>query len=480
MRSSDLTAGPRGRVIEDIYPLTALQQGLLLHTRLAVERGMYWTQTGLVLEGELDGGVLRRAWELVFARHAVLRSTVVWERMREPLSVVSRSVPLPWREVDLSGLAGAGQRRAVEEFLARDRAAGADFGAPSLVRLALLRLGRGRHQLVWSLHHLVMDGWSLPIVLGEVLEAYRALRAGVRPPDRAHRPFRDFVAWLAGRDPGEAAGYWRERLAGVGAPTVLGIERATGRAGQREQHVRVAGEVAAGLGEFARRRRLTVNTVVQGAWAVLMGVYSGSDDVVFGVTSSGRGGQVEGMESMVGLLINTTPARVRVDRDRPVAQWLAGLQEEQVRARQFEHTPLVAIQACSDIPAGQQLFTTLFALRKLPDVEALREEQARAGWTACAWNGNHRQAETIELPDSSLVVGTGRSARPPSPMTAPVLMMTLSGGWRGTWGCCWPRSPTDADVPLSGSAGADRRRAGAAGGGLERHGGAGPGCGRGA
>src|SRR6266704_1588296 len=123
MRSSDLTAGPQGRVIEDIYPLTALQQGMLLHTRLAVEPGM-----------------LRRAWELVFARHAVLRSTVVWERMREPLSVVSRSVPLPWREVDLSGLPGAGQRRAVEEFLAGDRARGADFGAPSLVRLALLRL----------------------------------------------------------------------------------------------------------------------------------------------------------------------------------------------------------------------------------------------------------------------------------------------------------------------------------------------------
>src|SRR6266567_1178728 len=284
MRSSDLTAGPQGRVIEDIYPLTALQQGMLLHTRLAVEPGMYWTQTGLVLEGDLDPGVLRRAWELVFARHAVLRSTVVWERMREPLSVVSRSVPLPWREVDLSGLPGAGQRRAVEEFLAGDRARGADFGAPSLVRLALLRLGRGRYQLVWSLHHLVMDGWSLPIVLGEVLEAYRALRAGVRPPDR------DFVAWRAGRDVREAAGYWRERLAGVSGPTVLGIERATGRVGQRERHVRLAGEVAAGLGEFARRRRLTVNTVVQGAWAVLLGVYSGSDDVVGGGGSGGGDG----------------------------------------------------------------------------------------------------------------------------------------------------------------------------------------------
>ena len=447
MRSSDLTAGPRGRVIEDIYPLTALQQGLLLHTRLAVERGMYWTQTGLVLEGELDGGVLRRAWELVFARHAVLRSTVVWERMREPLSVVSRSVPLPWREVDLSGLAGAGQRRAVEEFLARDRAAGADFGAPSLVRLALLRLGRGRHQLVWSLHHLVMDGWSLPIVLGEVLEAYRALRAGVRPPDRAHRPFRDFVAWLAGRDPGEAAGYWRERLAGVGAPTVLGIERATGRAGQREQHVRLAGEVAAGLGEFARRRRLTVNTVVQGAWAVLMGVYSGSDDVVFGVTSSGRGGQVEGMESMVGLLINTTPARVRVDRDRPVAQWLAGLQEEQVRARQFEHTPLVAIQACSDIPAGQQLFTTLFAFENYP-VEALREEQARAevDGLRVEWN-LFRQRDELGL---VLAAGTERSALATLAYDRARFDDDVIGRMAGHLGVLLTAIADDADVPLSG------------------------------
>ncbi|MFJ6574311.1 amino acid adenylation domain-containing protein, partial [Streptomyces sp. NPDC091292] len=160
--------------IENIYPLTALQKGMLFHTQLSEDPGMYWVQNGLLLEGELDLDALKRAWELVFSRHEVLRSAVVWEGVAEPLAVVSRSVPLPLREVDLSRLDEERRREAYEEFLAEDWARGVDFSAESLVRLALVRFGADRHQLVWSYHHLLLDGWSVPIVLGEVLEAYHA------------------------------------------------------------------------------------------------------------------------------------------------------------------------------------------------------------------------------------------------------------------------------------------------------------------
>ncbi|MFJ2264762.1 condensation domain-containing protein, partial [Streptomyces sp. NPDC087844] len=176
----DGVAGRFGTVLEDVYPLTALQQGMVFHSQLSSDAGMYWVQNGLLLEGELDVGALRRAWELVFARHEVLRSGVVWEGVPQPLAVVSRSVSLPWEVVDFS-LVGEGVRGRVDDFLAADWARGADFSAPTLVRLALVRLAVDRYQLVWSYHHLLLDGWSVPIVLGEVLEAYHAFRVGGVP-----------------------------------------------------------------------------------------------------------------------------------------------------------------------------------------------------------------------------------------------------------------------------------------------------------
>ncbi|MEU8531458.1 condensation domain-containing protein, partial [Streptomyces sp. NPDC048629] len=202
--------------IESIYPLSALQKGMLFHGQLSEDSGMYWVQNGLLLEGELDLDALKRAWELVFSRHEVLRSSVVWEGVTEPLAVVSRSVPLPLRVVDFAHLDEERRQEAYEEFLAEDWARGADFGAPTLVRLALVRLAEGRHQLVWSYHHLLLDGWSVPIVLGEVLEAYHAFRVGGRPEFGVRASFREFAAWVAGQDEGAAREYWSGRLAGFG------------------------------------------------------------------------------------------------------------------------------------------------------------------------------------------------------------------------------------------------------------------------
>ena len=396
----DLIAGRTEAGVEDIYPLTALQQGMLFHTRL--DGGEYWAQNGLLLEGVVDLGALRGAWEVVVARHAVLRSTVVWEGVAVPLAVVSRRVVLPWRVVDLSGLDEAGRAAGVAGYLEEDRVRGADFSAPTLLRVAVLVLGEGRVQMVWSVHHLLLDGWSLPIVVGEVLEAYEALAGGRVPPGRPHRPFRDFVAWLSGLDEGEAAGFWRERLAGVRGATRVGVERSSGGSGRGEVGVRVAGDVSAGVAGFARGLRVTVNTVVQGAWAVLLGVYGGCDDVVFGVTSLGRGGQIEGMESMVGLLIATTPARVRIGRDVAVGEWLRELQEEQVRARRYEHTPLVQIQACSAVPAGQPLFTTLFVFENYP-LDGLAQGQESLAASGLRAGTNH-DFQQVNYP---LVVAAG-------------------------------------------------------------------------
>ncbi|MEU6431026.1 condensation domain-containing protein, partial [Microbispora sp. NPDC046973] len=368
MKTSRPEVGAQERAIEDIYPLTAMQQGMLLHTLLAPDSGIYWLQTGLLLEGDLDRDAFEQAWTLVFARHAALRGIVVWEDVPTPMWVVYRSVPLPLTLLDWSDRDEAAQDEALAELLAADRERGMGADRPSMARITLVRLGSRRHQLVWSRHHLALDGWSTPIVLNEFLEAYDAVVAGVAPALPARRPFRDHVAWAMGQDLGPAEAYWRDRLRGVETATTLQIEGETGLRGHDIRRRRLSHGTTSSLSAFARRHRLTVNTVVQGAWALLMSVYAGTDDVVYGSVTSGRGDHLTGVESMVGLLLNSIPARVRVDRTASVAAWLRTLQKDQVASRRFEHTPLTSIQSWAELPSGQSLFTSIFVFENFPGI----------------------------------------------------------------------------------------------------------------
>ncbi|MFG2169734.1 amino acid adenylation domain-containing protein, partial [Micromonospora chersina] len=352
--------------LSDVYPLTPLQQGMLFHTELAPGSGVYWVQHGLSLTGPLDVPALRRAWDLVFDRHAVLRSTVVSAGLPSPMSVVSASVPLPLTMLDLSGENQETQQRRVAALLAEDRARGADFQEPTLVRIHLIRLAAERHQMVVGFHHLLLDGWSIPIVLGDLMAAYRAFSSGQQPPPVDRPPFRDHVAWTLAQDPAEAEAYWRERLAGLAEPTPLQLEPPAEGSGHHIERSRLSADTTRALDEVARRHRLTLNTLVQGAWATLLAAYAETDDVLFGVTTSGRGAQFDGVEQVVGLLINTIPCRVRVEHDRPAAEWLRDLQREQSRARTYEHTSLADIAGWSELPPGQRLFDTVLIFENYP------------------------------------------------------------------------------------------------------------------
>ncbi|MFC4047500.1 amino acid adenylation domain-containing protein, partial [Dactylosporangium siamense] len=377
------------RAIEDIYPLTPLQQGMLVHTRMAPGSGVYWIQNCQELDGDLDLAAFTRAWELVFERHAVLRSGVIWEGVPAPLSVVFRSVPVPIEVLDWTARTQAEQDDAFAGLVEQDRRRGPDFDGSALVRLTLIRLGQRRHRLLWSYHHLLLDGWSVPIVLADVGAAYESLVAGREPALAPRRPFRDHVSWLAAQDPARAEAYWAGRLRGFTSATSLQIEGDTGEEGTGEHRVRLSAGATAGLARLARAERLTINTVVLGAWAALMSAYAGVDDVLFGVTTSGRGDQLEGIESMVGMLINTTPARVRVDGAEPAGSWLRRVQAEQAAARAFEHTSLVRIQACGEIPAGQPMFTTLFVFENFPAGEPDGEPALRMTQGPVSERDNH-------------------------------------------------------------------------------------------
>jgi amino acid adenylation domain-containing protein len=373
-------------LIEDIYTLSPLQQGMLFHALHSPESGAYVVQTCIRFGaglGPAERAALTQSWQQVVDRHPVLRTAFEWLELDEPVQVVYAPFPLTWEHHDWRGLPAAEQAERLAEHLRIDRRRGFDLSTPPLLRLALIQLGEEEAetcQLVWTHHHAILDGWSLPILLRELFSCYAAASSGrpaVLPPAR---PYRDFIAWLNGQSLADAEAFWRAELAGFVAPAPLpGAGAEDGLARQPAVQQTLLGAAASdALGAFARRHQLTQNTLAQGAWALLLARAGGQDDVVFGTVTAGRGAPVEGIETMVGLLINTLPVRVRVPQGTPAVAWLRRLQEAQFAARQFEHTPLPKVRAWSEVPTGAALFDSILAFENYPLDEALRQDAATA------------------------------------------------------------------------------------------------------
>jgi amino acid adenylation domain-containing protein/non-ribosomal peptide synthase protein (TIGR01720 family) len=361
--------------LEDLYLLSPMQQGMLFHDAGARGSGVYFNQLACELEGLLDPGAFERAWRQVVERHTVLRTAFVWEGLRAPLQAVLRSARPPLVRLDWRDAPPAEHSERFERLLAGDRRRGFDLAAPPLLRLVLARTADATHRFLLSHHHLLLDGWSLPLLLREVFERYEALVEG-RPPPAGHPlPYRDHIAWLRRQDMAAAEAFWRRELAGFRAPTPLGVDRARragGEEGQGERSRVLPEAVTAALSSQARRRGLTLNTWVQGAWALLLSRYGGEEDVVFGATVSGRPPDLPGVESRIGLFINTVPVRVRVSPGAVLLPWLEAIQARQVELRQHEHAPLARIQRWSEVPPAAALFESLVVFENYPADEALR------------------------------------------------------------------------------------------------------------
>ncbi|HEX2094716.1 MAG TPA: amino acid adenylation domain-containing protein, partial [Longimicrobiaceae bacterium] len=365
------------RGVEDVYPLTPMQQGMLFHALYAPNSGIYVGHLALVLEGTLDAGALERAWQGGVGRHAALRASFAWEGLEQPVQVIRRAVEVPFRWEDWRGRSAAEQEAALGRYLEEDRRAGFELGRAPLMRVALFRTGEREHWLVWTHHHLILDGWSLPVLFRDVLALYEAYRRGEAPQVGEGRPYGEYVAWLGRQDLGRAEAYWREALAGFTAPTPLPLRPAvakdSGSQGHGEAWLSLGTRATTALQGQGRRWGVTMNTLVQGAWALLLARYSDEDDVVFGTTVSGRPAELAGVEEMVGLFINTLPVRVRVEEGASLRDWLRELQGGQVMAREYEFSPLVQVQKWSEVPAGEPLFESLVVFENYPIEEGLGE-----------------------------------------------------------------------------------------------------------
>ncbi|MBT5903247.1 MAG: amino acid adenylation domain-containing protein [Opitutaceae bacterium] len=353
---------PRANV-EDVYELSPLQEGFLFHHLRDPAGGDYVEQMTFLLEGALDLAAFERAWQVVVDRHPALRTSFQWEGLEKPLQIVHRQVAVPLVTEDWGS--DGGDR--LDAFLATDREKGFDLAAAPLMRLTVASIGAERWQVIWTHSHLLLDGWSLPLVLQEVLAAYAGGGGGLPVAPK----YRDFVRWLRQGKTTGAAAFWREELAGFEEPTPLPLgsegessPQADGPAG--EELLIFSETETARLKVWAAGAGITLNTLAAGAWALVLARMSGKEEVVFGSTVSGRPPELPQAEKTVGLFINTIPLRFTLAEELTPAAWLAEQQARMAQVRTHEHTPLAEVRRESAVPTGRPLFETLYVFENYP------------------------------------------------------------------------------------------------------------------
>ncbi|MEU5840864.1 amino acid adenylation domain-containing protein [Rhodococcus sp. NPDC047139] len=386
----------RSTALEDIVPLSPLQQGLLYLSTVAApensdaedsaasEPDTYTVQSVIRLSGTVDEARLRASAQALLDRHSALRTCFRPRKDGRTAGLVVAGVDCPWRTEDLSGLDHADAERRLETIVEDDLHQWFDLTQPPLVRWTFVRFGPDEVRLLLTAHHIVVDGWSSPILVRELLEIYAAGGSASALP--SVRPYRDYLAWLGQQDHDAARSLWREALDGVSEPSLVTPPGSTRSAEQCDSlDVQVPEDLAAKLSDLTRASGVTLNTVLQTAWAMLLSGLLGRDDIVFGATVSGRPPELVGVESMVGLFINTVPVRVRLDPAATVADLLRGVQLEQSRTVDHQYLGLSEVQRAVGIG---ELFDTLTVFESYPvDRDALERAQRAGGVTITGVDG---------------------------------------------------------------------------------------------
>jgi amino acid adenylation domain-containing protein len=363
--------------IENIYPLSPMQQGMLFHTLLTPQAGVYLPQVCLHLQGKLDVDAMQNAWQEVIRNHSVLRSAFYWEQRDRLFQVVFRQVEFPWQFLDWQSIPPHEQDTKLAELLECDRILGFDLKQPPLMRLALIQSGEDKFTLIWTQHHLILDGWSLALIIQEVFQRY------YNTSSRYHhsRPYGEYIAWLQQQNRDTAKIFWQKQLQGFTEPSSLPSQlflnpKAKLEPDNNSVKILLDPEKTVTIQNWAKQHQLTLNTVLQGAFALLLSRYCNTTDVVFGATSSGRPANLPGVESMVGLFINTLPVRVQVSPEANLVSWLQKLQIQQSETLNYEYTSLLEIQEWSELPRGSALFDSILVFENYPvDISAVKGQE---------------------------------------------------------------------------------------------------------
>ena len=374
--------------IEDVYPLTPMQEGMLLHTLLEPGTGLYYMQDRYRINSELDPQRFAQAWQAVIARHEALRASFCWDIGETMLQVIHKPGNTPIDYLDWRDVAQSEQEPRLQALLKSEREAGFDLLNQPPFHLRLIRVDEARYWFMMSNHHILIDAWCRSLLMNDFFDIYTALGEGREAHLAAPPRYRDYIGWLQRRGLVQARDWWRQNLKGFERPTPIPSDRPFLREHAGDSGGMVVGDcytrldVADGvrLRELAQQHQLTINTFAQAAWALTLRRMSGDRDVVFGVTVAGRPVDMPQMQRTVGLFINTIALRVGLPQDDQrcsVRQWLNRLLESNMELREYEYLPLVTIQENSELPKGQPLFDSLFVFENAPvEVSVLDRAQS--------------------------------------------------------------------------------------------------------
>ncbi|WP_287815300.1 condensation domain-containing protein, partial [Pseudomonas sp.] len=370
--------------IEDLYPLSPMQQGMLFHALYEQGSGHYINQMRVDVKG-LDVDRFQAAWQAAVDRHEVLRANFV-NGFEQPLQVIRKQVKLPFTRLEWQGTPNIEQ--ALDTWVEAERAQGFNLERDPLIRITVIRTAADTHHVVYTSHHILMDGWSNSRLLGEVLQAYGAVPNAVQPGR-----YRDYIGWLHAQDPVHTQTFWQLQLNSFQGPTLLAqampkYDLASGT--RHAEHLQVIDSPqTARLNSFARQHRVTVNTLVQAAWLLLLQRYTGQACVTFGATVSGRPADLKGVEQQLGLFINTLPVIASPRAEQRVSEWIEQVQAQNLALREYEHSSLSEIQRWAGA-ASEGLFDTLLVFENYPVSEAL-QQGAPAG---LEFSGTHHLEQT--------------------------------------------------------------------------------------
>lgn len=359
------------RNVESIYPLTPIQEGLLFHRLHHPESDLGFLQIRCLLKGKLEVDSFESAWSMVVKRHSVLRTSIHWEELDRPLQVVHRVAEPSLQRRDLRKTDPMEQEVALQSFLEEDREKRLDLSKAPVMRLSLIQTADNTFRFIWSCHHILLDGWSGALAFNEVFECYGKLRQKREIDLPTPRPYIEFATWIRQHDWSAAESYWRHLLKGYRTPNSIAsksISRGSGgqSAAVKETGLDLPSQLTQDLKSMVERHQLSLNTVIQGAWALILSRYYVSEDVVFGATVSGRTAPLKGLESMLGVFVNFVPVRVRVTQEIGVSDWLRDIMARNVEVREFENTPFPRIKEWSEVPGRQGLFETLLITENYP------------------------------------------------------------------------------------------------------------------
>jgi amino acid adenylation domain-containing protein/non-ribosomal peptide synthase protein (TIGR01720 family) len=360
--------GTRRSHISGLYRLSGLQEGMLFHSLYAEEGGTYTEQMTVEFEG-LQTAAFLKSWDLLLETHTILRTAFYYDQFSIPVQCVYDKVKLPVEILDYSQQSKEEQERLFRELEAADLRRGFNFSEAPLMRLILIRLKDQDYRMLWTSHHILLDGWSLPVLVEGLLTGYESFVTGNLPAPVQEDRYENYIRYLDRRDKEQPALYWKQYLQGLTAGTLLPFINATtsrtkGVGVYSGKKLVLDAAFTQQLLRYAQRHHITTNTLMQGVWAYLLHTYTGQRNVAYGITVSGRPEDLAGTERGVGLYINTLPLHAEIDESKPVVAWLQQLQADQLQSREHQYNSLHDIQQWAGV--GGDLFDSSITFQNYP------------------------------------------------------------------------------------------------------------------